>query len=127
MAAAVMSVTGFLLSAVGGYLVEEPREECGQATGWELERLGLGRSGVQFCRPACAGTASAKAAGEGDREQAGAQEPLESATGDAAVDAQGSSGVVRSYGFACTAHVQQRVAQFAPCDPVEPVQAQQRV
>lgn len=110
-----------ILASVERHLVEQSRDERGQAAGRELERLGLGRGGVQLRRAPGAGTGSAGASCEARFEQTCVKEPFQSAARHAAVNSERGGSVPGGDGSTRAAHIEQGGAQIAGSDRIESV------
>jgi len=108
-----------LLASFCWDLVEQARNERRKAARWDLERLLLGRGRIELCRPPRAGADAAGAPLEGRLKEPGVGQSLESAAGNAAMDAELGRGVVGGDAATRTAHVQERLAQLASADQVE--------
>lgn len=111
-----------VFTTVGGDLLQETCHEGREAAGRDLERVLLWRGRIELRRAAGAGADPSRASLEARPKEAGADEALEPAARDAAVDAQLGRGLVRRDCTRRAAHVQERLAQAAPGNRVQRLQ-----
>jgi hypothetical protein len=111
-----------LFSRAGGQLPDEEADQLGEPPVGELDALELGRDAVHLRRASGTGAAPAAWALERDGEESRFREPVETAPGDVAVNAECHCDVVRGQRLAPTARVEENPAKLGiagRCEAVE--------